>query len=97
MRELLSKKKKIPEPREIFFAITCKKNRGVWLNRKSARFASARHRDRNPASPYTAVSSFCSISLVVRTPRCGRGNPGSNPGWSKKKNFYSSGLGLVGL
>ena len=24
-----------------------------------------------------------SISLVVRTPRCGRGNPGSNPGWGR--------------
>ena len=23
---------------------------------------------------------MCSYSLVVRTPRCGRGNPGSNPG-----------------
>ena len=27
---------------------------------------------------------------MVRTPRCGRGNPGSNPGWG------ISGLGLVG-
>ena len=25
---------------------------------------------------------ICSISLEVRTPRCGRGNPGSNPGSS---------------
>ncbi len=39
----------------------------------------------------------CSISLVVRTPRCGRGNPGSNPGWStKQKYIYICGLGLVG-
>ena len=33
----------------------------------------------------------CSISLVVRTPRCGRGNPGSNPGWG-----ILCKLGLVG-
>ena len=33
---------------------------------------------------YVLCDNFllCSISLVVRTPRCGRGDPGSNPGWS---------------
>ena len=36
----------------------------------------------------TSISS--SISIVVSTPRCGRGNPGSNPG------YCSSIHGLVG-
>ena len=28
----------------------------------------------------SAVVNTCLIRLAVRTPRCGRGNPGSNPG-----------------
>ena len=57
---------------------------GVQLNWKSARFASARHRDRNPVAPSVDNCNYyhSSISLEVRTPRCGRGNPGSNPGSS---------------
>ena len=31
--------------------------------------------------------SRCLIRLAVRTPRCGRGNPGSNPGLDTLKNF----------
>ena len=31
---------------------------------------------------------ICSISLVVRTPRCGRGNPGSYPGWSIRVKIF---------
>ena len=37
------------------------------------------------------IVNLSSISLVVRTPRCGRGNPGSNPGWS----IAQSAAGLV--
>ena len=48
---------------------------------------SACHADARGSIPRVGESS---ISLVVRTPRCGRGNPGSNPGWGKCK------LGLVG-
>ena len=31
----------------------------------------------------------CSISIVVSTPRCGRGNPGSNPGYCIKHPWSS--------
>ena len=50
---------------------------------------SACHADARGSIPRVGVSS---ISLVVRTPRCGRGNPGSNPGWGKCVRK----LGLVG-
>ena len=39
---------------------------------------SACHADARGSIP--RAGETCSISLVVRTPRCGRGNPGSNPG-----------------
>ena len=51
-----------------------------------------RHRDRNPDSPiiYTLlyICLYSSVSLVVRTPVCGTGNPGSNPGRSSYILLY---------
>ena len=42
----------------------------------------------------THIHTYSSISLEVRTPRCGRGNPGSNPGSSIRtlytQIFYAS-------
>ena len=52
-----------------------------------------------PGTSTLNQNESCSISLVVRTPRCGRGNPGSNPGWNTNYNtllfFKKSGSSMV--
>jgi hypothetical protein len=45
------------------------------------------------SKPGTSIN--CRISLAVRTPRCGRGNPGSNPGCGKYIYIYIFLAGLV--
>ncbi len=43
-----------------------------------------------PGSKPGISKFYRSISLEVRTPRCGRGNPGSNPGSSINFFFFIS-------
>ena len=57
--------------------------RGTGIETRILHFCMGRAQGAAGRSPWAAGQAslvMCSYSLVVRTPRCGRGNPGSNPG-----------------
>ena len=57
--------------------------RGTGIETRILHFCMGRAQRAAGRSPWAAGQAslvMCSYSLVVRTPRCGRGNPGSNPG-----------------
>ena len=58
---------------------------------KTIRAFRRKAKDTKPRS-FASKDSNCLNSLVVRTVRCGRKNPGSNPGWgilfSQQKGYF---------